>query len=55
VLPLAGVVAVAPCRAKQIDRARINEIVAGIAALPVVDARSPAELFGYDDVGLPTR
>ena len=42
-------------RGKQIDRARINEIVAGIAALPVVDARSPDELIGYDDAGLPTR
>lgn len=42
-------------RGKQIDRARIDEIVAGIAALPVVDARSPDELIGYDDAGLPTR
>jgi len=42
-------------RGKQIDRARIDEIVAGIAALPVVDARSPEELIGYDDAGLPTR
>jgi antitoxin VapB len=42
-------------RGKQIDRARIDEIVAGITALPVVDARSPEELIGYDDFGLPTR
>ena len=42
-------------RGKQIDRARIDEIVAGVAALPVVDARSPDELIGYDDAGLPTR
>jgi antitoxin VapB len=41
-------------RGRQIDRARIDEIVAGIAILPVVDARSPDELIGYDDVGLPT-
>jgi antitoxin VapB len=40
---------------KRIDRARIAEIVADIAALPVVDARSPDELIGYDDAGLPTR
>jgi antitoxin VapB len=40
---------------KKIDRARIDEIVAGIAALPVVDDRSPDELLGYDDFGLPTR
>jgi antitoxin VapB len=42
-------------RGKRIDRARIAEIVAGIAALPVVDGRSPDELIGYDDDGLPTR
>ena len=42
-------------RGKQIDRARIDEIVAGIAALPVADARPPDELIGYDDAGLPTR
>ena len=42
-------------RGKQIDRARIDEIVAGVAALPVVNARSPDELIGYDDAGLPTR
>ena len=40
---------------KKIDRARIDDIVAGIAALPVVDSRSPDELIGYDDAGLPTR
>jgi antitoxin VapB len=42
-------------RGKQIDRARIDDTVAGIAALPVVDTRSPDELIGYDDAGLPTR
>jgi antitoxin VapB len=42
-------------RGKRIDRARIDEVVAGIAALPVVDPRSPDELIGYDDFGLPTR
>ena len=42
-------------RGKHIDRAKIAEIVAGIAALPVVDDRSPDEIIGYDDVGLPTR
>jgi antitoxin VapB len=39
---------------KRIDRANVAKIVAGIAALPVVDARSPDELIGYDDSGLPT-
>jgi antitoxin VapB len=38
-------------RGKQIDRARIDQIVAGIAALPVVDDRSPDELIGYDERG----
>jgi len=42
-------------RGKRSDRARIDTIVASIAALPVVDARSPEELIGYDDVGLPCR
>ena len=40
-------------RGKHIDRARIDAIVASIADLPVVDARSPEELIGYDDLGLP--
>jgi antitoxin VapB len=40
---------------KRIDRAKIAEIVASIAALPVVDTRSPDELIGYDDAGLPAR
>jgi antitoxin VapB len=42
-------------RGARIDRARIDEIVAGIAALPVVDPRSPDELIGYDELGLPAR
>jgi antitoxin VapB len=42
-------------RGKRIDRTRIDEIVADIAALPVADARSPDELIGYDEFGLPTR
>jgi antitoxin VapB len=42
-------------RDNQIDRAKIDAIVASIVALPVVDARSPEELIGYDDLGLPTR
>jgi len=42
-------------RGKHIDRAKVDAIVASIAALPVVDARSPEDLIGYDDVGLPTR
>jgi antitoxin VapB len=42
-------------RGKHIDRAKIDAIVASIAELPVADARSPEELIGYDDMGLPTR
>lgn len=42
-------------RGKRIDRAKIAKIVAGIVALPVVDDRSPDDLIGYDDLGLPTR
>jgi antitoxin VapB len=42
-------------RGKHIDRAKIDAIVASIAALPVVDDRSPEDLIGYDDVGLPGR
>lgn len=42
-------------RGKRIDRAKIAKIVVDIGALPVVDARSPDELIGYDDLGLPTR
>jgi antitoxin VapB len=42
-------------RGKRLDRAKLDAIVASIAALPVVDNRSPDELIGYDDFGLPTR
>ena len=41
-------------RGKTIDRARVDEIVAQLAALPVVDDRSPDELIGYDEHGLPS-
>jgi antitoxin VapB len=41
-------------RGKTVDRARIDEIVAQLAALPVVDDRSPDELIGYDEHGLPS-
>ena len=39
---------------KRIDRAEIDAIVASLAALPVVDDRSPDELVGYDEHGLPS-
>jgi antitoxin VapB len=40
-------------RGRRIDRAKVDRIVARIAALPVVDDRSPDELLGYDEFGLP--
>jgi hypothetical protein len=40
-------------RGKPIDRTRIDEIVAQLAALPVVDDRPPDALIGYDEHGLP--
>ena len=42
-------------RGKRLDRAKLDAIVASIAALPVVDDRSPDELIGYDEFGLPRR
>jgi antitoxin VapB len=42
------------CRGKALNRARIDEIVAQFTALPVVDDRSPDELIGYDERGLPS-
>ena len=35
-------------------RARINAIVEHCASLPVLDDRSPEEILGYDENGLPT-
>ena len=43
-------------RDAEIDRRReaINALVAQIATLPVLDARSAEEVLGYDENGLPT-
>jgi antitoxin VapB len=41
-------------RGKTIDRTRVDQIVARLAALPVVDDRAPDELIGYDERGLPS-
>ena len=35
-------------------RARINAIVERFAKLPVLDDRTPEEILGYDENGLPT-
>ena len=41
------------CQGKRLDPAGIDAIVASIAALLVLDPRSPEELIGYDGIGLP--
>lgn len=38
---------------KPIDRKKIDAICARIAALPVLDPRSPDEILGYDEFGVP--
>jgi antitoxin VapB len=40
-------------RRKGLDRARINAIIARSAARPVLDARTPDEIIGYNAYGLP--
>ncbi len=35
------------------NRAKVDALCAGFAALPVVDARTPDEILGYDDFGIP--
>lgn len=35
-------------------RDRINEIIEQARSLPILDARTPDELIGYDEHGLPT-
>lgn len=41
-------------RGKKIDRKRLRRIQTEAAKLPVVDGRSPDELLGYDEWGLPS-
>lgn len=41
-------------RGKKIDRAALRRVQKTIAALPIADDRSPDELLGYDDSGLPS-
>jgi antitoxin VapB len=36
-----------------IDRTKVDEIVKHIASRPVLDDRSPEEIIGYDEHGLP--
>ncbi len=41
-------------RGKAIDRDEVMRIARRIAARPVLDGRSPDEILGYDEHGLPT-
>ena len=34
-------------------RTRLARLAADVAALPVADSRTPEEIVGYDDTGLP--
>jgi antitoxin VapB len=39
--------------APSLDRGRIDAICAEIRTLPVIDSRSPDEILGYDEFGIP--
>jgi len=39
---------------KPIDRKKLDAILARFDALPVLDPRSPDEILGYDEFGLPS-
>lgn len=38
---------------RPLNRARVDALTAKMAALPVIDARSPDEILGYDASGIP--
>jgi hypothetical protein len=38
---------------RPLDRAKVEALSAKISALPVVDARTPEEILGYDAFGIP--
>jgi antitoxin VapB len=38
---------------RPLDRAKIAEICARMDALPVLDDRTPDEIIGYDEFGIP--
>jgi antitoxin VapB len=41
-------------RTKQpLDRKKVDAICAKISALPVLDSRTPEEILGYDEYGVP--
>ena len=35
-------------------RVQLAQLAAEVAALPVIDHRTPEEIIGYDDAGLPS-
>jgi antitoxin VapB len=39
---------------KPIDRKKLDAILARFDALPILDSRSPDEILGYDEFGLPS-
>ena len=39
---------------RQLDLKKVDEILARMDALPVLDPRSPDEIIGYDEFGLPS-
>ena len=41
-------------RRSQLALAQIEEILQRVDELPVLDSRTPEEIVGYDDQGLPT-
>lgn len=45
---------VAPEEDKEARLARINEIIDRAASYPVLDKRTPDEIIGYDENGLPS-
>lgn len=38
---------------RRLDRTKVDALCARIAALPVIDPRSPDEILGYDAFGVP--
>jgi antitoxin VapB len=38
---------------RPVNRARVDALIDRIGALPVLDAREPDEILGYDDFGIP--
>jgi antitoxin VapB len=49
---LAAGVKVAPPR-RTYNEARVREIIARVSALPILDDRTPDDIIGYDEFGVP--